>query len=69
MKWIKERRGKGGVTGKALKRLHKLYGNQSFKESDGWYNSFERKIQYENKNTDLSKTKGMTDDQIETFHR
>ena len=34
LKWLKERREKGG-TGKALKleclRLHRLYGNQSFK--------------------------------------
>ncbi len=48
MEWFKERREAGArVTGKSLRRealrLHKLYGNQSFKASCRWLQQFKRR--------------------------
>ena len=48
LRWMSERREEGvRVTSKALKRealrLHKIFGNQSFKASQGWFEKFKKR--------------------------
>ena len=74
--WIKTVRESGGrLTGKALRReclrLHRLYGNQSFKASSGWYRHFKRRNNIVmRRSTHISqKPKEVTDDFILRFQR
>lgn len=76
LKWMKERREAGGrVTGKSLRRealhLHKLYGNQSFAASSGWYRMFKRRNNIVMRRTThiSQKPKEVTDDLIHRFQR
>ena len=76
LNWMNVRREKGGrVTGKALKkeclRLHRLYGNQSFKASQGWYQNFKKRHNtVMRRTTHISQNpKEITDDLISSFQR
>ena len=74
--WMTDIREAGGrVTGKGLKReclrLHRLYGNQSFKASAGWYRGFKKRNNIVMRRTThiSQKPKEVTDDLILRFHR
>ena len=76
LEWIKSIRNVGGrLTRKALRReclrLHKLYGNQSFKASSGWYRHFKKRNNIVMRRiTHISqKPKKVTDDLVLRFQR
>ena len=74
LKWFRERRDAGvRVTGKAMKmeaiRLHKAYGNQSFKASAMWFSRFKRRHNLSfRRSTHISqKSREVTDVRIDSF--